>query len=68
MQTLLWNGEELRVEGTHVFNANHEIIGKLLWNKMFDINGKYVGTLVDSALVFLEEDSNSITSKVFVIR
>ena len=56
------NGRPLQVSGNIVYSKSGKEVGRILGEKVFGTNGRYVGTIVNDRLVYRSTQSATISS------
>ncbi|WP_242165617.1 hypothetical protein [Lysobacter sp. M15] len=51
------NGKPLQVSGSTLYSAAGQVVGRMREDKLFGLNGRYVGTVVGDRLVYRSSDS-----------
>lgn len=56
------NGRPLQVSGANVWTNNGGFLGRIVGEKVYDSNGRYVATIVNDVLVHRSSDGGSQVS------
>ncbi|HAQ41996.1 MAG TPA: hypothetical protein DCM73_14965 [Clostridiales bacterium] len=56
------NGRPFQVSGTTVYSRSGEVVGRIKNEKVYGINGQYVGTIIGDRLVYRSTDSAGVSS------
>jgi hypothetical protein len=54
------NGRPLQVKGDTMYSQSGLVLGRVRKDKLFDQNGRYVGTVIGNRLVFRSQDSSQV--------
>lgn len=56
------NGRPLQVYDKYVYSKSGKVFGKINFNKVYDKDGRYIGTIVSDRLVYRSSDSATVSS------